>query len=116
MQKVDTDADHVVTHAELDIYFGKVFDALDRDHDGSLDRTEWVGAGRDRTAISLSNGGYARALGSPRMMKIVDANADRTVTREEFVDAHEAMFSYMASGTPGPLDVGHWVLRNFPRQ
>jgi hypothetical protein len=64
----------------------------------------------------MSNGGYARALGSVRMMEIADADADRKVTRAEFVDAHEAMFSYMASGAPGPLDVQHWVLRNFPRR
>ncbi|MEO7432059.1 MAG: hypothetical protein ABIR62_08540 [Dokdonella sp.] len=114
MQKVDADGDHVVTREELDGYFGKVFDALDRNHDGLLDRKEWVGARREPDVISLSNGGYARALGSLRMMKIVDANADQKVGRREFVDAHQAMYSYMGAGSDGPLDAQHWVLAHFP--
>jgi hypothetical protein len=115
MEKIDTNGDHQVSHEELDAYFGKIFDALDRNHDGTLDKKEWVGAAHDKDMVSLSNGGYARALSSMDMMRIVDKDNDHTVSRDEFIKAHEAMYTAMAAGETGPLDAKHWVAGHFPK-
>lgn len=115
MNALDANGDHRVSREELDAYYGKLFDALDHDHDGTLDRNEWVGAAHRKEAISLSNGGYARALASMDMMKKIDADSDHTVSRQEFLAAHEAMFDRIAAGNAGPIDAQHWLAAYFPK-
>lgn len=113
MDKIDTNGDHVVSMEEGEVYFTKVFDSLDRNKDGKLDRTEWVGAATDKDVVSLSSGGYARALGSMDMMKMADANKDHTVSKEEFLDIHIKMFKVMAGDKP-TIDAQHFIEQHFP--
>lgn len=114
MDKLDADGDHKVTKAEGEAYFGKLFDRLDRNHDGVLDATEWVGASTDKDVVSLSTGGYARALGSMDMMKMVDTDDDHTVSKAEFLATHEKLFDKM-SGGQGAIDAQHWLQGHFPK-
>jgi len=114
MNKLDANGDHTVSKAEGEAYFTKLFQTLDRNHDGVLDRTEWVGAAEEKEVISLSTGGYARALASMDMMVMVDTDGDHTVSKEEFIKAHEALFNKMAGGQ-GVIDVQHWVSGHFPK-
>lgn len=113
MDKIDTNGDHVVSMEEGEVYFTKVFEALDRNKDGKLDRTEWVGAATERDVVSLSSGGYARALGSMDMMKMADADKDHTVSKEEFLDVHLRMFKVMA-GDNSTIDAQHFIDQHFP--
>jgi hypothetical protein len=115
MNKLDANGDHAVSRAEFDAYYGKLFDTLDRDHDGTLDRNEWVGAAKNRAAVSLSDGGYVRALASMDMMTMLDTDSDHTVSRAEFLHAHEAMFDRIAAGGTGPVDASHWLATYFPK-
>ena len=114
MNKLDANGDHMVSKEEGEAYFTKLFQTLDRNHDGVLDRTEWVGAAEDKEVVSLSTGGYARALSSMDMMKMVDTDGDHTVSKDEFIKAHEALFNKMAGGQ-GVIDVQHWVSGHFPK-
>ena len=113
MDKIDTNGDHAVSMEEGEIYFTKVFDALDRNKDGKLDRTEWVGATTEKDVVSLSTGGYARALGSMDMMSMADANKDHTVSKEEFLEVHIRMFKVMA-GNNSTIDAQHFIDEHFP--
>jgi Ca2+-binding EF-hand superfamily protein len=114
MDKVDTNGDHVVSHEEGEAYFTKLFDLLDRDHNGTLDRKEWVGASTEKDVVDVSNGGYARALSSMEMMKMVDGDGDHVVSKQEFLMAHDKIFKKMADGKPD-IDVQHWISNNFPK-
>lgn len=113
MDKIDTNGDHAVSMEEGEVYFTKVFDMLDRNKDGKLDRTEWVGAATEKDVVSISSGGYARALGSMDMMGMADANKDHTVTRDEFLDVHIRMFKVMA-GDNATIDAQHFIDEHFP--
>lgn len=114
MSKLDANGDHMVSKEEGEAYFTKLFKTLDRNHDGVLDRTEWVGAAEEKDVVSLSTGGYARALASMDMMVMVDTDGDHTVSKEEFIKAHEALFNKMAGGQSA-IDVQHWVSGHFPK-
>lgn len=114
MDKIDTNGDHMVSHAEGEAYFSKMFDLLDRDHNGTLDRTEWVGAAKDKEMVELSDGGYARALSSMEMMKMVDGDNDHTVSKQEFLMAHDKIFKKMADGNTD-IDAQHFITNHFPK-
>lgn len=114
MDKIDANGDHMVSRAEGEAYFGKLFDILDKNHDGSLDRTEWVGAETSKEVVSVSDGGYARALGSMDMMAMVDADGDHKVSKAEFLKAHDAMFDKMAGGESA-IDAQHFLADHFPK-
>jgi Ca2+-binding EF-hand superfamily protein len=114
MDKIDTNGDHMVSHAEGEAYFTKLFDLLDRDHNGTLDRKEWVGASSEKDVVDLSNGGYARALSSMEMMKMVDSDNDHTVSKMEFLMAHDRIFKKMADGN-SDIDAQHFITNHFPK-
>lgn len=108
MRKIDANADGKITMEEGEAYFRKVFAALDANHDGVLDRTEWKGASKSAEVVSLSTGGYARALSSMEMMKLCDADRDRKVTELEFLKVHQTLFEHMARGEAA-VDATHWL-------
>jgi EF hand len=108
MHKLDADGDGRVSQHEAEEYFHKLFVDLDRNRDGVLDKTEWAGAARNTEAVSMSNGGYARALSSMAMMNLCDADHDHKVTEAEFLTLHQNLFDRMATGQPA-IDVDHWV-------
>ncbi|MEP7042225.1 MAG: EF-hand domain-containing protein [Dokdonella sp.] len=114
MNKLDANGDHMISKEEGEAYFSKLFDMLDRNHDGVLDHNEWVGAAEDKEVVSLSTGGYARALASMDMMVMVDTDGDHTVSKDEFIKAHEKLFNKMAGGQ-SVIDVQHWVSGHFPK-
>jgi hypothetical protein len=108
MHKLDANGDGKVTQQEAETYFRKLFADLDANHDLVLDKTEWVGAAANVEVVSISNGGYARALSSMDMMKICDINHDHNVTEPEFLQLHQHLYDSMADGQPA-IDVDHWV-------
>ena len=108
MHKLDANADGKVSQEEAERYFHKLFVDLDVNHDEVLDKTEWVGAAGNVEVVSISNGGYARALSSMDMMKMCDVNRDHKVTEAEFLRLHQNLFDKMAAGQPA-IDVDHWV-------
>lgn len=108
MHKLDANGDGTVTQEEAEKYFHKLFVDLDVNHDNVLDKTEWAGAAGNVEVVSISNGGYARALSSMGMMKMCDANHDHKVTEAEFLQLHQNLFEKMAAGQPA-IDVDHWV-------
>ena len=115
MKKIDANGDHMVSRDEITTYYGDLFDKLDADHDGTLDRKEWIGIGRDKEMATLATGGYARELSSMKMMNMIDTDHDHTVSKAEFVAAHQAMYDHMAAGQSGPLDTKQWVANYFPK-
>ena len=108
MHKLDANDDGKVTREEAEKYFHTLFVDLDANHDNVLDKTEWAGAARNVEVVSISNGGYARALSSMDMMKMCDADRDHKVTESEFLLLHQNLFEKMAAGQPA-IDVDHWV-------
>ena len=113
MKKCDANGDGEVSQEEGEAYFRRMFATLDVSHDGVLDKTEWVGAARNVEVVSLSNGGYARALSSMDMMVKCDANKDRKVTETEFLAIHQNLFNKMAAGQPA-IDADHWIATHLP--
>jgi len=114
-QKIDLNNDGQVTHDEIVGYFGKIFDALDVDHDGLLDDNEWIGARTNVSVINYSTLGYAEQLATDRMMRLMDRKNHKVVTREAFISQHEKMFDTMTNGHNEPLDTEHWLAAYFPK-
>jgi len=108
MKMLDANGDHMVTKEEFDDYYGKVFDELDTDHDGSVDAKEWVGvAGNNK--IDIATGGYSSELRRMKMMKAMDTDGDHKVTRDEFIGFHDTLFAAMDKKGDGQITAQEWA-------
>ncbi|HNV88260.1 MAG TPA: calcium-binding protein [Methylotenera sp.] len=108
MKMLDADGNHMVTAAEADSYYNSVFDVLNKDGDDSLEASEWAGPS-NKTKIDFATGGYSRELRSMKMMKMMDADGDHKVTREEFLNHHRAVFAKLDTSTDQQLDAQEWA-------
>jgi hypothetical protein len=110
MKMLDADGNHMVTTAEADSYYNSVFDALNKDADDSLDAKEWAGPSKN-SKLDLTTGGYARELRSMKMMKVMDADGNHEVTREEFLTYHKNVFGLQDKSADGQIDAQEWVAK-----
>ena len=108
MKMIDGNGDHMVTKEEFDDYYGKLFDELDTDHDGSVDATEWAGPSK-ASKLDLTTGGYSRELRSMKMMGKMDSDGDHKVTKDEFVGYHQKLFVAMDKKGDGQITAQEWV-------
>jgi Ca2+-binding EF-hand superfamily protein len=110
MKMLDANGDHMVTTAEFDDYYGKLFDELDTDKDGSIDAKEWVGV-KGSNKLEIATGGYSRQLRSMKMMGMMDADGDHKVTKEEFINFHKKIFEAMDKDGKGELNPQAWLAK-----
>lgn len=108
MKMLDANGDHMVTAAEYDEYYGKLFDELDTDHDGSVEANEWTGPSK-ASKLDLTTGGYSRELRSMKMMAKMDADGDHKVTKDEFLNFHRKVFAQMDKKGDGQITANEWV-------
>ncbi len=111
MKMLDADGNHMVSSAEFDDYYGKIFDELDTDKDGSVDMKEWVGV-KGKTKLSLATGGYSRELRTMKMMGMMDKDGDHKVTKDEFIDYHKTIFTAMDKSGAGEINPQQWLSKH----
>jgi hypothetical protein len=108
MKMIDANGDHMVSNSEFTDFYGSLFDTLDTNKDGALDAKEWVGT-KGHQEVSLTTGGYANQLRTMKMMGKMDTDGDHTVTKDEFVGYHQAIFKAMDKSDTGSIDAQHWL-------
>ena len=108
MKMFDANGDHMVTKEEYDEYYGKIFDELDPDKDGSVDAKEWTGPSKN-SKLDLTTGGYSRELRSMKMMGKMDADGDHKVTKDEFLAFHDKVFATMDKKGEGQITANEWL-------
>ena len=110
MKMLDADGNSMVSAAEADTYYGSLFDVLNKDGDNSLDAKEWTGPSKN-SKLDLTTGGYARELRSMKMMKVMDADGNHEVTRDEFLTHHKNVFGMQDKSADGQIDAQEWVAK-----
>ena len=110
MKMLDADGNHMVTIAESDTYYNSVFDALNKDGDDSLESKEWTGPSKNSN-LDLTTGGYSRELRSMKMMRLMDADSDKKVTRDEFLNHHRAVFAKLDTSADQELSATEWSMK-----
>ena len=110
MKMLDADGNSMVSAAEADTYYGSLFDVLNKDGDDSLDAKEWTGPSKN-SKLDLTTGGYARELRSMKMMKVMDADGNHEVTRDEFLSHHKNVFGMQDKSADGQIDAQEWVAK-----
>ena len=110
MKMLDGDGNSMVTTAEADSYYNSVFDALNKDSDDSLEANEWSGP-KKNSKLDLTTGGYSRELRSMKMMRLMDTDSDKKVTRDEFLNHHRAVFQKLDTSSDQELDATEWAMK-----
>ena len=110
MKMLDGDGNSMVTTAEADTYYNSIFDALNKDSDDSLETNEWAGPTKN-SKLDLTTGGYSRELRSLKMMRLMDTDGDKKVTRDEFLNHHRAVFTKLDTSSDQELDSTEWAMK-----
>ena len=110
MKMLDGDGNHMVTATEADSYYNSIFDALNKDSDDTLEAKEWTGP-KKNSKLDLATGGYSRELRSMKMMRLMDTDGDKKVTRDEFLNHHRAVFSKLDTSSDQELDATEWAMK-----
>ena len=83
---IDTDNDDTISLDEAKATAGKVFDQLDHDHDGTLDRAELRGRILDQD------------------WAVADPDSDKTLTKDEYLNYVETVFKRADTDSDGTVD------------
>lgn len=92
MHMIDTNKDGMVSKDEWVAYQERVFTALDKNGDGSLDTEEFYG---HPMPVSFATGGFSRGLETKQMFGKIDANGDGKVSHEEYIAFQVKVFEMM---------------------
>ena len=112
MKMLDANADHMVTIEEFNGFNASVFDELDTNKDGTLDAKEWVGKTIGKQPISLATGGYSRELRKMAMMGKMDADGDHKITKDEYLNHQQTIFSTRDKNGDQQLSAQEWVSKH----
>ena len=110
MKMLDGDGNSMVTAAESDSYYNSIFDALNKDGDDSLETKEWAGPTKN-SKLDLTTGGYSRELRSMKMMRLMDSDGDKKVTRDEFLNHHRAVFAKLDTSSDQEISATEWGMK-----
>jgi Ca2+-binding EF-hand superfamily protein len=95
LAKADTNGDGVVSRAEFTAARARMFDRLDRNHDGYLSQD-------DKSRFSLRQNGNRDRL--QQMILMLDKDGDGRVSRDEFVNSPSLLFERADANHDGVVD------------
>ncbi len=101
MHKIDTDGDGTVSKAEWLAYQEKVWGALDKDRQGTVDEKRFLAPSHEMA--TFATGGYARGLQTRSMMHKIDTDKDGTVSHDEFIAYQTKLFDMKDKNHAGSL-------------
>ena len=107
MHMIDTNKDGMVSKDEWVAYQERVFRALDKDGDGSLDTAEFYG---HPMPVSFATAGYAHGLETKQMFGKIDANGDGKVSRDEYIDFQTKVFEMMDTKKTHELHASDFII------
>jgi Ca2+-binding EF-hand superfamily protein len=107
MHMIDTNKDGMVSKDEWVAYQERVFKALDKDGNGSLDAEEFYGHPKP---ISFATGGYSHGLETQQMFGKIDANGDSNVSHDEYIDFQVKVFEMIDTKKKHELSASDFIV------
>ena len=107
MHMIDTNKDGMVSKDEWVAYEERVFKALDKDGNGSLDADEFYGHPKP---ISFATGGYSHGLETQQMFGKIDANGDGKVSHDEYIDFQVKVFEMIDTKKKHELSASDFIV------
>lgn len=107
MHMIDSNKDGMVSKDEWVAYQERVFKALDKDADGSLDAEEFYG---HPMPVSFATAGFSGGLETKQMFGKIDANGDGKVSHDEYIAFQTKIFEMMDTKKANQLSASDFIL------
>src|SRR5256885_1312901 len=107
MHMIDANKDGMVSKDEWMAYQQRVFKALDKDGDGSLDTKEFYG---HPMPVSFATAGYSHGLETKQMFGKIDANGDGKVLHDEYIAFQVKVFEMMVTKKAHELRASDFIV------
>lgn len=107
MHMIDTNKDGMVSKDEWVAYQERVFKALDKDSDGSLDTEEFYG---HPMPVSFATAGFSHGLETKQMFGKIDANGDGKVSHDEYIAFQTRVFEMMDTKKARELSASDFIV------
>ena len=104
---IDSNKDGMVSKDEWVAYQERVFKALDKNGDGSLDAEEFYG---HPMPVSFATGGYSHGLETKQMFGKIDANGDGKVSHDEYIAFQVKVFEMMDTKKAHELSASDFIV------
>jgi EF hand len=110
MHMIDTNKDGTVSKDEWLAYQGRVFDALDSNHDGFLEPEEFYGKSAD-TTIPFATIAYTHGLMTKQMFGKIDASQHGKISKQDYLDYQTKIFDMMDTQKQEKLGVADFIVK-----
>jgi Ca2+-binding EF-hand superfamily protein len=107
MHMIDANNDGMVSKDEWVAYQERVFKALDKDGDGTLDTDEFYG---HPMPFLFATAGFAHGLETRQMFGKIDANGDGKVSLDEYIAFQTKIFEMMDTKKAHQLSASDFIV------
>jgi Ca2+-binding EF-hand superfamily protein len=109
MHMMDMSGKGMVTKADYDKYMGKVFDMMDKDHKGMLDKNAFMNVEMGTGSTTLWSTDFQKTFRTEAMMHMMDKSGKGMVTRAEFMNHMDKIFDMLDKDHNGMLEKNEFI-------
>jgi len=109
MHMIDTNKDGMVSADEWTAFQERSFAALDKDHSGFLEHSEFTSAPKD--GLAFATAAYVHGLMSDAMFKKIDTDGDGKISKEEFLSYQHRIFEMLDKSGKGMVGATDFIRR-----
>ena len=109
MHMMDMSGKGMVTRADYDKYAGKMFDMMDKNHDGMIDKTEFMNNEMGSGSTTIWTTDFQKTFRTADMMHMMDKGGKGMVSKGDFMTHMGKIFDMLDKDHNGMLEKNEFI-------